>query len=82
MTKRLDNVLQLKHRVERLQADLHKAEGAYAQVMQQIRVEFYCRSLTQAERKLARLQKKVESQREEIEQKSQELEGELDKHES
>lgn len=87
MESRLDKVSRLKNRVEELQSDLHKAEGALNQVIEQIRTEFLCLGkdsgivLEKAEKRLAQLRKEDEAREVEIDRITAEIEKELSEHE-
>jgi len=48
----------LKRCVETAQQDLNKAEGALTQLMNQLKKEFNCSTIEQAEKKLKELEKK------------------------
>jgi DNA repair ATPase RecN len=53
----LQDVLDLKKRVERLQREADHAAGALSETMKQLSKEFQCRSLEDAEEKLKQLKK-------------------------
>jgi len=51
-----DDLPKLKRQVERLRTESDKAAGAYEQLLKRIRDEFGCKTLRDAEAKLAELQ--------------------------
>lgn len=54
----IDDLEQLKRRVEQLKSDRDKAEGAYQQILSRIKEEYGCESLKAAKLKLAELEEK------------------------
>lgn len=57
MSSNLDKFVKLKKRVEEAKQEADKAEGALAQVLKQLKSEFGCNSLGDAEKKLEQLEK-------------------------
>lgn len=74
-------LLQLKQKVERMEEDKHKAEGALEQVMSQIETDFECKNLDEAKKLLHKLKRKVKHSRRQIIEGTKQLEKELAKHE-
>ena len=57
---KLSDYLSLKQRVESLQADVSRSEGALEQLLQQLKREFGCKSLKDAKRLLQKLTSELE----------------------
>jgi len=59
---------QLKSKVEKLQREANKAEGALQQLMTRLKEEFDCSTIEQAEELQAKLQKQTEKAEQEFEE--------------
>lgn len=57
---KVDEYQKLKAKADKLKVDISKAEGAYENVMQQIKDEFDCDTLEEAENLLEKLQAQAE----------------------
>jgi predicted nucleic acid-binding Zn-ribbon protein len=66
--------LDLKERVEKAQQRAAKAEGALGQVLKQLKEEFKCNSLEEAETLLKRMQKKEKEAQQELDKAMEEFE--------
>jgi len=71
---KLNKYMELKKRVEQAQQEANKAEGALEQVMKQLKKEFGCTTLEQAEKKLSILEKQEQKAKIEFENAIEEFE--------
>ena len=77
----LDKPIRIKKRVETMKADKLKSQGALSQVMKQIKSEFACSSVEDAEKELKILQKDLSKSKDKLVAETKRLEIELDAYE-
>lgn len=66
MDANLDKFVRLKKKVEEKQQEADKAEGAFNQILKQLKTEFGCSCLEEAEGKLRRLEKQEKTDKKEF----------------
>jgi len=77
-----DQLLEIKRNVERMKQNKEQACGALSQVMKQIRAEFKCENLDDAEELLSKMKKQLKQDKEQLEKSVIVLKRELDEHAS
>lgn len=68
----------LRKQVEQGKRDADRAQGALAQVMQEIKAEFGCKTLEEAEKLYKKMEKELARDEAELQKKVEELEGKYD----
>lgn len=70
----LKKYMDLKRRVEKAQQEADKAQGAFDQVMKELKKDFECSTLEEAKKKLVSLQKQEKKAKEAFEEAVEEFE--------
>lgn len=81
MSDILDKSIRLKNKIDRMKEDKIKAQGAYEQIMSQIKADYGCVSLKQADAMIAKLQKDIQKSKDKIVKEHDRIEKELADHE-
>lgn len=76
----LETFQRLQRRVETLQRDYDRSEGALTQVLERLQTEHDCQNIAQAERKLAKLEKELEKEEKAFTAELEAFEQELEEH--
>jgi len=81
MSDILDKSIRLKNKIDRMKEDKIKAQGAYEQIMSQIKADYRCNSLEAAEVLIENLKKQIQKSKDKITKEHDRIEKELAEHE-
>lgn len=73
----VEQIYQLEYKIEQAERELEKAKDMKSSIEEELQREFGCKTITQADKKLSKLQKDSDKMRSDLEVLMQEIEKEM-----